>query len=189
MPETTLLLADLERSYVDAINAVLAAADDGSPDAWRWRGMAEAYRRTVERIRADHGLPAVKLQSAEWRAEHGVYSDEEVARFRRLAEPYDGAPSSHQGPDEDDCSCATAPFIEGPFVGCNVHGLPSAAWEQGYDQGRKEEHELHLAQFGCRSCGHPHLLHDVEDHEDAVPRCCVENCLCGAKTTGGGEPS
>lgn len=28
-------------------------------------------------------------------------------------------------------------------------------------------------------CGHGAVLHDVEDHEDPSPTCCVEGCGCG----------
>jgi hypothetical protein len=30
-------------------------------------------------------------------------------------------------------------------------------------------------------CPHPALVHDIEDWEDMVPRCCAEGCGCGAR--------
>jgi hypothetical protein len=29
-------------------------------------------------------------------------------------------------------------------------------------------------------CGHSGLLHDVQDWDDTLPRCCSDGCLCGA---------
>lgn len=29
-------------------------------------------------------------------------------------------------------------------------------------------------------CGHPAVLHDIEEYDDPVPRCCVDGCRCGA---------
>jgi len=71
------LLADLERDYVAALNAVIAAPAgyDKTADANRWRGHAEAYRQVCQRIRRDGGLPWVQYGSDEWRREHGVYSE------------------------------------------------------------------------------------------------------------------
>ena len=70
------LLADLERDYVRAINAVLAAGPYNDEDVYRWRGHAEAYRQVCERIRRDMDLPTVSYRSDEWRQANGVYSDE-----------------------------------------------------------------------------------------------------------------
>lgn len=72
-----------ERQYVQFINAVLVAPKDGSADAWRWRGHAEAYRQMAEAIRLDNSLPKVRMASAEWRAAHGVYTADQVAEIRR----------------------------------------------------------------------------------------------------------
>jgi hypothetical protein len=32
-------------------------------------------------------------------------------------------------------------------------------------------------------CGHGAVLHDIEDYDDPLPRCCVEDCGCGAPAT------
>lgn len=29
-------------------------------------------------------------------------------------------------------------------------------------------------------CGHGAVLHDVDDYDDPIPRCCVDGCPCGA---------
>lgn len=75
-------LCRIEAEYVRAINAILAASA-GSPDIERWRGQAEAYREVCEEIRRDRGLPAVDYRSEDWRRAHGVYTDEQVAEWRR----------------------------------------------------------------------------------------------------------
>lgn len=77
-------LAWAEQRYVNAINAILVAPPGGS-DVERWRGYAEAYRQVCEVRRRDHGLPAVRYQSDEWRSANGVYSDAQVAEMRRVA--------------------------------------------------------------------------------------------------------
>jgi hypothetical protein len=76
-------LAAWERDYVCALNAILAAYDGNSADAHRWRGHAEAYRQVCERLRRDLGWDPAPYTSAEWRQVHGVYTDEQVAEFRR----------------------------------------------------------------------------------------------------------
>jgi hypothetical protein len=38
--------------------------------------------------------------------------------------------------------------------------------------------------FACPNeppCPHPSLIHDIEDFDDETPRCCFEDCDCGAK--------
>lgn len=82
--DVTATLAAWERDYVRALNAILAAYDDSSADAHRWRGHAEAYRQVCERLRRDHGMEPAAYTSTEWRQAHGVYSDEQVAEFRRF---------------------------------------------------------------------------------------------------------
>jgi hypothetical protein len=79
------LLADLERRYVQALNAILAAYDDGSADAHRWRGHAEAYRQVCELLRRNAGLEAARYTSQEWRTANGVYTDQDIAGFRWVA--------------------------------------------------------------------------------------------------------
>jgi hypothetical protein len=78
------VLASWERDYVSALNAILAAYDDNSADADRWRGHAEAYRQVCEHLRRDLGWEPAAYTSAEWRHAHGVYTDEQVAEFRRF---------------------------------------------------------------------------------------------------------
>jgi hypothetical protein len=82
------LLAAWEQDYVAALNAILASADDGSADAHRWRGHAEAYRQVCQRIRREFDMEPVAYTSAEWRQAHGVYGDEQLAEFRRVARTY-----------------------------------------------------------------------------------------------------
>lgn len=79
------LLDNIEGSYVAALNSILAAADDNSPDAHRWRGHAEALRQIASLLRISLDLPAVEYGSAEWRTANGVYIDEQVAKFRALS--------------------------------------------------------------------------------------------------------
>lgn len=81
----TALLEAWERRYVESLNAILAAYDDGSADAHRWRGHAEAYRQVCERLRREFGMEPARYTSAEWRRDHGVYTDEDIASFRRVA--------------------------------------------------------------------------------------------------------
>lgn len=33
----------------------------------------------------------------------------------------------------------------------------------------------------ARRCPHPFNLHDIEDADDELPRCCVDGCDCGRK--------
>lgn len=80
------LLADCEREYVAAINAVLGAPDDCSADADRWRGHAEARRSMAEDLRRLTGRPAVTYGSAEWRTANGVYTPEQVAAFSKAGD-------------------------------------------------------------------------------------------------------
>lgn len=70
-PDMPAIVAGVERSYVEALNAILAAPG-GSDDVDRWRGQAEAYRTVAERLRRDHGMARVEYGSGEWRRTHGV---------------------------------------------------------------------------------------------------------------------
>lgn len=70
-PDMPAIVAGVERSYVEALNAILAAPG-GSDDVDRWRGQAEAYRTVAEQLRRDHGMPRVEYGSGEWRRTHGV---------------------------------------------------------------------------------------------------------------------
>jgi hypothetical protein len=85
---TTLLLA-WERSYVESLNAILAGTAvpgrDNDDDVNRWRGHAEAYRQVCERVRREFGMQPARYTSAEWRHAHGVYTDADIASFRRVA--------------------------------------------------------------------------------------------------------
>lgn len=74
----------IERHYVGALNAILAAPNDGDDsDVDRWRGHAEAYRTISTDLRRRFGLPAANLCSQEWRDAHGVYTKEQISAFRR----------------------------------------------------------------------------------------------------------
>jgi hypothetical protein len=79
------LLCELEGRYVAAVNAVLAlpADADDTSDAGRWRGRAEALRQACELLRARHGMDSVAYGSDAWRRNHGVYTAEEIAGWRR----------------------------------------------------------------------------------------------------------
>jgi hypothetical protein len=81
------LLSELERRYVQSLNAILASPPGRARDADvnRWRGHAEAYRQVCELIRRDAGMEAGEYTSQEWRTANGVYTDEDIAEFRRIA--------------------------------------------------------------------------------------------------------
>lgn len=66
------IVADLERCYVEAINAVLSAPPSASADVERWRGHAEAYRTIAERLRSENGLLTVDYRSVVWRQANGI---------------------------------------------------------------------------------------------------------------------
>lgn len=70
-PDMPAIVAGVERSYVEALTAILAASG-GSEDVDRWRGQAEAYRTVAEQLRRDHGMPRVEYGSGEWRRAQSV---------------------------------------------------------------------------------------------------------------------
>jgi hypothetical protein len=74
----------IERDYVQALNALLAhPGEDGEEsDYWRWQGHAERSRQIATRLRQSIGDPVPAYGSHEWRTAHGVYSDEQVNKWR-----------------------------------------------------------------------------------------------------------
>lgn len=73
-------IAEDEAAYVRVINALLVS--NAGPDYWRWQGHAEQHVRSLRDLHAVLGTDAPDYRSAEWRATHGVYSDEYLATLR-----------------------------------------------------------------------------------------------------------
>jgi hypothetical protein len=74
----------IERDYVQALNSLLAhpGGDSNLEDYWRWQGHAERSRQIATRLRESIGDPVPAYSSREWRAANGVYSDEQVNKWR-----------------------------------------------------------------------------------------------------------
>lgn len=112
-------VASMEREYVNAINAILAAAPDSS-DVDRWRGHAEARRQEAAALRQALGMPQVNHSSREWRMANGVYSDAYVASLHRREA------SEAERPESVDLYELIADFLDPDECDLDHHGYCQA---------------------------------------------------------------